>query len=138
MCGFRSGSTMVLSSISGQFLRRPKEIVVLVLRLLVGGLLAVTAVGKALDLQGFAQVVGTYQVLPPLLWLPVAVLMTGVEGGLAVWLFAGRRLAQAGWAAAALHLAFFSWAVYLPENSEGVGWIPFASHQVSKSASCQP
>ncbi len=83
---------------------------VLVLRLLVGGLLAVTAVGKGLDLQGFARVVGTYQVLPAPLWMPVAVFMTGVEGGLAVWLFAGRRLAQAGWAAAALHLGFLSWA----------------------------
>jgi hypothetical protein len=81
-----------------------------ILRGLVGLVLLTTALGKSLDLMGFAQVVGTYQVFPEVLWLPVALAMTVTEWVLAFWLFSGRRPVRASLAAAGLHLVFTGWA----------------------------
>ena len=73
-------------------------------------LLATTALGKSLDILGFAEVIGTYQVFPPGLWLAVAVTMTATEWGVAAWLLSGRRPALACVAAALMHLVFTGWA----------------------------
>lgn len=81
-----------------------------ILRGLIGLVLLTTALGKSLDIAGFAQVVGTYQVFPPALWLPVAISMTLVEWGLGVWLLSGRRPVHASGWAAALHGVFTGWA----------------------------
>lgn len=80
------------------------------LRALIGLLLATTALGKSLDLAGFAEVIGTYQVFPASLWLLIAITMTGVEWVLAGWLLSGRRPVLACGAAAVMHLVFAGWA----------------------------
>ena len=80
------------------------------LRWLVGLVLATTALGKSLDLSGFAEVVGTYQVLPPSTWFLAGVGLTLTEWALALWLFSGRQVARAALAAAALHTVFTVWA----------------------------
>lgn len=72
--------------------------------------LAATGLGKALDVQGFAAVVGTYQVLPAGLLLPGAVALAGLELALAGWLASGVRLRLAGLAAAAMHAGYAAWA----------------------------
>ncbi len=80
------------------------------LRWLLGLVLGATALGKSLDLSGFAEVVGTYQVLPEWTWLPAGVALTVIEWAVAVWLVSGRQVAQAALAAAALHTVFVVWA----------------------------
>ena len=80
------------------------------LRWILGLLLATTALGKSLDLAGFAEVIGTYQVFPPSLWLVIAITMTATEWVLAGWLLAGRRPVLACGAAALMHLVFTGWA----------------------------
>lgn len=81
-----------------------------VLRWLLGLLLATTALGKSLDLLGFAAVIGTYEVFPASLWLPIAITMTAAEWVLAGWLLSGRRPVLACVGAAAMHLVFSGWA----------------------------
>lgn len=73
-------------------------------------LLLMTGLGKALDVRGFAAIVGTYGVLPAPLLLPAAMALVGTELGLSAWLASGVRLRWAGLAAAALHAAFTGWA----------------------------
>jgi len=80
------------------------------LRLVIGLLLAVTAVGKGLDLPGFAKVVGTFQVFPEYLWLPAAVLVTATEALLSVALLTERGLRKAALGSLLLHLGFTAWA----------------------------
>lgn len=80
------------------------------LRWVLGLLLATTALGKSLHLAGFAEVIGTYQVFPPSLWMLVAIGMTVTEWLLAGWLLSGRRPVRACAAAAGLHLVFTGWA----------------------------
>ncbi|MFN3201463.1 MAG: MauE/DoxX family redox-associated membrane protein [Bradymonadia bacterium] len=80
------------------------------LQAFIGLILLATALGKSLDIPGFADVVGTYQVLPEWSWMLVAVGMTGFEWVLGAWLLSGRKLTQAALVSAALHTAFFGWA----------------------------
>ena len=87
-----------------------RRVTVLILRWLIGSILLATAIGKALDVPGFAEVVGTYQVFPPVLWLPVAISMVVIEGILAVALLHGRHTKRAGLASTALHSVFTLWA----------------------------
>ena len=81
-----------------------------ILRVLIGLLLGATAVGKGLDPRGFAEVVGTYQVFPKPLWLPIAMVMIVVESVLAFMLLQGRRTRVGALASSALHMAFMIWA----------------------------
>lgn len=61
-------------------------------RLLIGGVLLASALGKSLDLQGFVDVLVTYRLFPDrALWL-LALGITGIEWGLAVWILVGWRL----------------------------------------------
>jgi uncharacterized membrane protein YphA (DoxX/SURF4 family) len=83
---------------------------VLVLRLLLAGVLLATAVGKVLDVGGFAAVVTTYRVLPEPLLLPAALALTLGELALGFWLLSGLRLAPAALAAALLHAAYLVWS----------------------------
>lgn len=80
------------------------------LRLLIGTVLVVTAVGKLLDVSGFAKVIGTYEVFSDPILVPLAVLVPVAELLLGAWLFAGRRLFAAAIAALAMHLAYAAWA----------------------------
>ena len=90
--------------------RAPRRYGLTLLRVAVGLLLLATALGKTLDLSGFAAVVGTYQVLPEWSWYPMGAGLTVVEWVIGVWLLSGRNIARAGLAAAGLHLTFTGWA----------------------------
>ena len=81
-----------------------------VLRILLGLLLAFTAIGKGLDLSGFAKVIGTYDVLPEVFWFPTAVVMTLIEGTLSIMLLGQYKLRGAALGSVGLHMAFTIWA----------------------------
>jgi len=80
------------------------------LRFLIGAILALTALGKLLDVGGFARVVGTYRVFPDAALLPVALLVPVAELLLAAWLFSGRRPFAAAVSALGMHLVYAGWA----------------------------
>ena len=73
--------------------------------------LAATCLGKALDVSGFMNVIGTYEVFPAFLYPIVAVAMIVIEGMLSLWLFSGRELHKAALASAFLHLSFTLFAI---------------------------
>jgi methylamine utilization protein MauE/polyketide cyclase/dehydrase/lipid transport protein len=80
------------------------------LRWLIGAVLLATAVGKLLDVGGFARVIGTYRVFPDSLLLPLAVLVPVAEMLLALWLFSGKRPFAAAMVAVAMHAAYAAWS----------------------------
>jgi hypothetical protein len=82
---------------------------VLVLRLLIGLVLLVTSTGKFLDLAGFAEIVGTYKVLPEFLLFPAGLALAVTELGLALFLLLGWYLRLAAAAVVALHIVFMLW-----------------------------
>jgi hypothetical protein len=84
--------------------------IVLACRLLLAAVLLATAIGKLLDVGGFAAVVATYRVLPESLLLPAALALTLAELALALWLLSGIRLASGALAAALLHAVYFVWS----------------------------
>ena len=55
------------------------------------------ALGKALDLPGFVQVLETYQLFPAWSWWPLAIAAVAGEALLGVWLLMGWRLEVAAW-----------------------------------------
>lgn len=61
-------------------------------RLLIGGVLLASALGKSLDLSGFVDVLVTYRLFPDWSLWPVALGITGIEWGLAAWILAGWHL----------------------------------------------
>jgi hypothetical protein len=80
------------------------------LRTLVGFVLLATAVGKLLDLPGFARVLDTYRVFPEGLLLAIGAAVVLAEVALALWLISGRRPFSAAVAGLVLHLAYAAWA----------------------------
>ena len=81
-----------------------------VLRALIAFILFVTAVGKFLDVPGFARVLSTYRAFPDGLLLPLAVLVPAAELALAVWLVVGWRAFIAAVAALGMHLGYAAWS----------------------------
>ncbi|TKS60751.1 MAG: hypothetical protein EWM72_01056 [Nitrospira sp.] len=80
-----------------------------VCRLFVVGVLLASALGKSLDLPGFVDVLVTYQAIPvPLLW-PIALLVTGLEWLLGVWVLSGWRLGTGALAALLLSAGYAVW-----------------------------
>jgi hypothetical protein len=61
-------------------------------RLLIGGVLLASAVGKSLDLNGFVDVLETYRLFPGWTLWPVAFMIIGIEWILAAWILSGWRL----------------------------------------------
>ena len=61
-------------------------------RLLIGGVLLASAVGKSLDLNGFVDVLVTYRLFPGWTLWPVAFMIIGIEWILAAWILSGWRL----------------------------------------------
>lgn len=61
-------------------------------RLLIGGVLLASAVGKSLDLNGFVDVLVTYRLFPRWTLWPVAFMIIGIEWILAAWILSGWRL----------------------------------------------
>jgi Methylamine utilisation protein MauE len=61
-------------------------------RLLIGGVLLVSALGKSLNLKGFVEVLVTYRLFPDWSLWGLAFGITGIEWMLAVWILVGWRL----------------------------------------------
>lgn len=61
-------------------------------RLLIGGVLLASAIGKSLDMPGFVEVLITYQLFPEWSLWPLALGITGIEWVLAPWILAGWQL----------------------------------------------
>ena len=79
------------------------------LQLLIGGILFTSAVGKALDLPGFVEVLRTYQAFPGLILWPLAVAVTAVEFVLGAWVISGWRLQTGALVAAVLNAGYGAW-----------------------------
>jgi Methylamine utilisation protein MauE len=82
----------------------------IVLRVLIGTILVATAIGKLLDVAGFARVLGNYRVFPEELIPALAAFVPIAELVLGVWLFGGRRPFAAAVTALAVHLAYAAWS----------------------------
>jgi hypothetical protein len=80
------------------------------LRFAIGAILLATAVGKLLDVPGFARVLGDYRAFPPGALVPIAVAVPLAELALAVWLFSGRKLAAAAIVSALMHGLYAAWS----------------------------
>lgn len=61
-------------------------------RLLIGGVLLASALGKALDLEGFVDVLVTYRLFPGWSFWLAAFVIIGIEWILAAWILSGWRL----------------------------------------------
>ncbi len=81
-----------------------------ILRVAIGAILTATAVGKLLDVPGFARVLGTYRAFPDELLLPVALAVPAAELLLALWLFSNQRPFGAAVAALVMHLSYAAWS----------------------------
>jgi hypothetical protein len=75
-------------------------------RLFIGGILLASALGKSLDLPGFVDVLITYQAIPALLLWPTALLITGFEWLLGVWVLSGWRLVTGALLSLALYAGY--------------------------------
>jgi methylamine utilization protein MauE len=80
------------------------------LRFAIGAILLATAVGKLLDVPGFARVLGTYNAFPPGALVPIAVAISVAELALAFWLFSGRNLAASALTSAVMHAGYALWS----------------------------
>ena len=89
---------------------KPSSSLVTLLKILIGLVLAVTAVGKLLDNRGFATVLQTYQTFPEGSLLGLGLCISLAELGLAVWLFSGRYLRLAALTALLMHLTYAIWS----------------------------
>jgi len=72
-------------------------------RLLIGGVLFASALGKSLDLNGFVEVLVTYRLFPDWSLWGLALGITGIEWVLAVWILAGWHLQTGALIALALN-----------------------------------
>ena len=81
-----------------------------VLRGFIGLVLLATAVGKLLDVPGFARILGSYQALPESFLLPLALAILLAELALSIWLFSGWRLTGAAFVSVAMHLTYAAWS----------------------------
>jgi hypothetical protein len=89
--------------------RRRRLGLAVALRAAFAALLLVTGGAKLLDLRGFAQVVGTYQVLPDALLMPAGTGLALAEVALGLWIASGLRAIAAAWATILLHLGYLAW-----------------------------
>ena len=80
------------------------------LRGAIGTILLATAVGKFLDIPGFARILGQYQTFPERALFPLAVAIPAVELAVGLWLFSGRNLVGAALVSTAMHLTYAAWS----------------------------
>lgn len=80
-----------------------------VCRLFIGGILVASALGKSLDLPGFVKVLITYQAIPVWFLWPVALVITGFEWLLGIWILSGWWLATGALAALVLNMIYAIW-----------------------------
>lgn len=71
--------------------------------------LLITAIGKLLDIQGFAAVVESYQIFLGWITAPMGLALALTELILAVGLLSGRKLKEAALASILLHTIFILW-----------------------------
>lgn len=78
------------------------------LRIFMGTFLLASAVGKALDVQGFVEVVRTYEMGLSLgsRWA-AAIATIGIEAGLGLWILSGRNISASALASLALNAGYF-------------------------------
>lgn len=69
-------------------------------------LLLASATGKLFDLQGYAAVLRTYELLPQAAIMPTAIAMPLLELFLSLWIFSGIKLEFSALAALLLHVVF--------------------------------
>lgn len=85
------------------------KITALLARYFLGLNLLATAVGKLLDIQGFAEVIESFQIFSGPITAPMGLALSLVELGLAIWLLSGKNLKLAGLASTLLHSIFVVW-----------------------------
>jgi hypothetical protein len=76
---------------------------------MLGGILLASALGKSLDLPWFVEVLVTYRAFPDWSLWPIALLVTGIEWGLGLWVLSGRHLSRAALATVLLNGAYAIW-----------------------------
>ena len=79
------------------------------LQLLIGGIIFGSALGKALDLAGFALVLETYQAFSDSLLFPIAIAITGFEFLLGGWMLSGWKLVCSALIAAVMNAIYAGW-----------------------------
>lgn len=79
--------------------------------LFIGWVLLLAAIGKLLDNRHFAEVLAQWRLFPSWSLLPLGVVTSLSEFVLAVWLFSGRRLAQAALVSVLFHLGYMTGTV---------------------------
>ena len=75
-------------------------------RLIIGGMLLASALGKSLDLPGFVEVLVTYRAIPVSLLWPIALMITSLEWVFGVWVLSGWRIATGALAALVLYAGY--------------------------------
>src|SRR5260370_42549008 len=80
------------------------------LRFAIGAILLATAVGKLLDIPGFARALGTYNAFGPGALVPIAAAVPLAVLPLAFWLFSGRNVAASALTSAAIHALYAAWS----------------------------
>lgn len=90
---------------------RVRHITLRLMQLVLAITLFATCLGKALDVEGFLQILATYQAFPAWTIPFIGLGIITAEGGLAVWLFSGRHIAISSLLAAGLHVGFTTLAV---------------------------
>ena len=78
-------------------------------QLFIGTIIFGSALGKSLDLPGFAEVLRTYRAFPDVTLWPVAVMVTGFEFVVGVWLLSGWRLRTSALVALWLNAGYVVW-----------------------------
>ena len=90
-------------------MQRYKKIFTRLLQIAIGGIIFASAVGKALDLRGFAGVLETYQAFPEKALFSTALAVTLFEFLLGSWILSGWRLVLGALIAGAMNLVYASW-----------------------------
>ena len=79
------------------------------LQLTIGGIIFGSALGKALDLPGFVEVLKTYQSFPLVMLFPLAVAVTFGEFVLGIWILSGLHLRTSALLGALLNIVYALW-----------------------------
>ncbi|WP_447969568.1 MauE/DoxX family redox-associated membrane protein [Nitrospira sp. M1] len=80
-----------------------------VLQILIGGIIFGSALGKSLDLPGFADVLKTYQAFPESTLYSIAISVTAFEFVLGAWILSGWHLTTSAMTAAVMNLVYAGW-----------------------------
>ena len=85
------------------------KILMWVLQVLIGGIIFGSALGKSLDLPGFADVLLTYQAFPESALYAIAFSVTAFEFVLGAWILLGWRLHASAITAAMMNVVYAVW-----------------------------